>query len=360
VNGAPLLQTTVPLAPLSTLGVGGPAAWFQRVRRADEIATAHEWADAQGIPIFVLGGGSNLVIADEGFRGLVVRIELEGHAFDAEADGALLRAAAGEPWDTVVAASVERGLAGLECLSGIPGSVGGTPIQNVGAYGQEVAETIDRVEAFDRTTRSLQTLSAADCRFSYRMSRFKRDEPDRFVITSVSFRLRPGLPSTTYPDVVRYLREAGITDPTVTDVRAAVIAVRRKKGMVIDAGDPDSRSVGSFFMNPLVTDAEREELSRRAGEPSPGFAVAGGVKVPAAWLIERAGFIRGFADGPVAISGKHPLALVNRGGAAAADILRLATTIKRRVLDRFGIALRTEPVFVGFDGNDTVEYLQHG
>jgi UDP-N-acetylmuramate dehydrogenase len=350
----------VPLAPLSTLGVGGPAAWFQRVRGADAIAAAHEWAAAQRIPIFVLGGGSNLVIADEGFRGLVVRIELEGHAFDAESDGTVLQAAAGEPWDAVVSASVDRGLAGLECLSGIPGSVGGTPIQNVGAYGQEVAETIDRVDAFDRQTGALQALSAADCRFSYRMSRFKRDEPDRFVITSVRFRLRPAVTSTTYPDVVRYLQHAGIAAPTVADVRAAVIAIRRRKGMVIDAGDPDSRSVGSFFMNPVVTEASREELSRRAGEPAPGFAVADGVKVPAAWLIERAGFTRGFADGPVAISSKHPLALVNRGGAAAADVLRLATTIKRRVLDRFGIALRTEPVFVGFDGNDAVEYLRRG
>jgi UDP-N-acetylmuramate dehydrogenase len=192
------------------------------------------------------------------------------------------------------------------------------------------------------------------------MSRFKRDEPDRFVITSVTFRLPPGARSTMYPDVAQHLKEAAIGEPTVADVRAAVLAIRRRKGMVIDLHDPDSRSVGSFFMNPVVTHARREEVSRVAGERSPGFTVAEGVKIPAAWLIERAGFTCGFADGRVGLSGKHPLALVNRGGATAADVLRLAATIKRRVLDRFGIGLRTEPVFVGFERNETVAYLQRG
>jgi UDP-N-acetylmuramate dehydrogenase len=246
----------------------------------------------------------------------------------------------------------------LECLSGIPGSVGGTPIQNVGAYGQEVGDSIECVEAFDRPSGAMVTLASADCRFSYRMSRFKRDEPDRFVICAVTFRLRHGPPLVTYPDVVRSLGASATHAPTVAEVRAAVLAIRRSKGMVVDAADPDSRSVGSFFMNPVVSAAQREEISHRAGAPSPGFAVAGGVKLPAAWLIERAGFARGFGDGAVGISTKHPLALVNRGGAVAADVLRLATTIKRQVLDRFGVSLRTEPVFVGFDNNDAVRYLQ--
>jgi UDP-N-acetylmuramate dehydrogenase len=357
---APTQLTNVPLAPLTTLGVGGPAAWYQIARTQEEVATAHAWAGEHGLPMFVLGGGSNLVIADEGFPGLVLRIALEGHAFDARGGRTLVRAGAGEPWDRLVAAAVDRGLAGLECLSGIPGYVGGTPIQNVGAYGQEVADTLDHVDVFDRHERSMRTLTAAECRFSYRMSRFKCDDPDRFVICAVTFQLEPGPPSTTYPDVVRFLQQAGIAQASLADVRAAIRTIRRSKGMVIDADDPDSRSVGSFFMNPVVSDGQRDDLSRVAGAQAPGFAVAGGVKIPAAWLIERAGFTRGFTDGAVAISSKHPLALVNRGNARTADVLRLAVTIKRRVMDRFGIALRTEPVFVGFEHNEMVDDLQRG
>ena len=355
---APGPMANVPLSPLTTLGVGGPSAWYQVARSRDEVATAHAWADEHALPLFVLGGGSNLVIADEGFPGLVLRIALEGHAFDAQGGRTLVRAEAGEPWDALVAAAVERGLAGLECLSGIPGYVGGTPIQNVGAYGQEVADTLDHVDVFDRDERVMRTLTAADCRFSYRMSRFKGDDAGRFVICGVTFHLEPGPPSTTYPDVVRFLQQAGIAQASLADVRAAILTIRRSKGMVIDVDDADSRSVGSFFMNPVVPEVQREDVSRTAGVPAPGFEVAGGVKVPAAWLIERAGFTRGFTDGAVAISSKHPLALVNRGGARAADVLRLAATIKRRVMDRFGIALRTEPVFVGFEHNEIVDYLR--
>ena len=353
-----VVHADVPLSPLSTLGVGGRAAWFRTARHDADVADAQEWSASRGIPMFVLGGGSNLVIADEGFDGLVLRIALEGRSFESRGEETIVRAAAGESWDAVVEATVARQLAGLECLSGIPGSVGGTPIQNVGAYGQEVGDSIARVDAFDRSTGAMVALAGAECRFSYRMSRFKRDEPDRFVICAVIFNLRRGAPSMTYPDVVRALGASGSHAPTVADVRDAVLAIRRSKGMVVDAADPDSRSVGSFFMNPVVSEAQREEISRRAGEPSPGFAVAGGVKLPAAWLIERAGFARGFGDGAVGISTKHPLALVSRGGAVAADVLRLATTIKRQVLDRFGVPLRTEPVFVGFDNNDAVGYLR--
>jgi UDP-N-acetylmuramate dehydrogenase len=358
VNPLPMPQADVPLAPLSTLGVGGAAAWFQTARCATEIVAAHAWASERDIPMFVLGGGSNLVIADQGFRGLVLRIALAGSSFELRDGKTLVRAAAGEAWDSLVAGSVARGLAGLECLSGIPGTVGGTPIQNVGAYGQEVADTIESVEVFDRRDGAMQTLSADDCRFAYRMSRFKRDDAERFIICAVTYRLQPGAPSIGYPDVVGYLQRAAIDVPSVADVRTAVLAVRRSKGMVVDATDPDSRSVGSFFMNPVVSEMQREEVSRRAGERSPGFPVAEGVKVPAAWLIERAGFARGFVDGAVGISTKHPLALINRGGATGADVVRLATAIKRRVLDAFGIALRTEPIFVGFEHNQAVAFLQ--
>src|SRR5215831_13904529 len=223
---APGPIANVPLSPLTTLGVGGPAAWYQTACSREEIATAHAWAAERDVPIFVLGGGSNLVIADEGVRGLVLRVSLEGHAFELRAGRTLVRAAAGESWDTLVAATVDRGLAGLECLSGIPGNVGGTPIQNVGAYGQEVADTIDHVEVFDRHERSMRTLTAGECRFSYRMSRFKSDDPDRFVICGVAFRLEPGPPSTTYPDVGRFLQQAGIAQATLADVRAAILAIR--------------------------------------------------------------------------------------------------------------------------------------
>jgi UDP-N-acetylmuramate dehydrogenase len=310
------------------------------------------------VELFVLGGGSNLVIADRGFDGLVAQIDIQGVEFRADGGDTLVRAGAGEPWDPLVALSVERGLAGLECLSGIPGSVGGTPVQNVGAYGQEVGDTIECVSVFDRLAQSQLMLSNADCRFAYRMSRFKHEDADRFVVCDVTFRLRPGRPTTTYPDVVRYFERHDMRRPTIADARSAVLAIRRSKGMVIDPADPDTRSVGSFFMNPIVTVGTREEISSLAGAAAPGFAIGGDrVKVPAAWLIERAGFQKGMADGAAGISTKHPLALVNRGGATARDVVRLAVRIRRQVLDRFGVALRPEPVFAGFDGDPDVEYL---
>jgi UDP-N-acetylmuramate dehydrogenase len=353
-------EADVSLAPLTTLGVGGRAAWFQIARRSSDVVAAHAWAQERGVPLLPLGGGSNLVIADGGIRGLVLQIALEGRLF-LEIDGeTVLRVGAGESWDAVVAECVERGLAGLECLSGIPGSVGGTPIQNVGAYGQEVAESIDTVEVFDRHAGSMRSFSAGECGFSYRMSRFKREAPDRFVIASVSFRLRPGRPALRYPEVMRRVAETGIAQPTVADVRQAVLAIRRGKGMVVDANDPDSRSVGSFFMNPVVPAAQYEEISARLGKSAPGFPAPGGIKMAAAWLIEQSGLSRGFVDGAVGVSSKHPLALVNRGGATAADVVRLAATIKTRVLERFGVALRTEPVFVGFEDDETVAFLQRG
>lgn len=351
-------QESVPLAASSTLGVGGPARWFVRLHDFSDIERACSWSDHRGVPLFVLGGGSNIVVADTGFDGLVVQIGFSGVVIAAEGNDTLITAGAGEPWDPIVRTTVERRLSGLECLSGIPGSAGGTPIQNVGAYGQEVSDTIERVTVYDRTEGRMQTLSGAECRFAYRMSRFKSDDAGRFVVCDVTFRLRRGTAAPTYPDIVTYLERAGIREPSVNDVREAVLSVRRKKGMVIDEADPDTRSVGSFFMNPVVSQADRERIASAAGVEPPAFDMPGGrLKVPAAWLIEQAGFRRGHAEGAAGISSKHTLALVNRGGATARDVLRLAARIKRQVVERVGVWLRPEPVFVGFDTDPDVEYL---
>jgi UDP-N-acetylmuramate dehydrogenase len=348
----------VPLAPLSTIGVGGAARWFVRATSAADVNAAYRWAQDRETPMFVLGGGSNLLIADRGINGLVLQMGISGVTFAREGTDTVLTAGAGESWDSTVAAAVSRGLAGLECLSGIPGTVGGTPIQNVGAYGQEVADPLDCVTAYDRTSGELAVLTSDECRFAYRMSRFKRENPGRFIVCNVTFRLRQGPPNAGYPDIIGYLEHAGIASPTVTDVREAVLAVRKRKGMVIAPDDPDTRSVGSFFMNPIVAAADRERVASIEGVDPPAFSMAAGdVKIPAAWLIERAGFSRGYGDGAAGISTKHTLALVNRGGATARDVLRLAARIKRRVVDRFGIWLRPEPVFVGFDHDPDVEYL---
>jgi UDP-N-acetylmuramate dehydrogenase len=352
-------QAHVALAPLSTLGVGGAARWYTCADTAADVALGHRWSRERGIPLLVLGGGSNLVIADEGFEGLVMHVGIRGLHFEPADQGTRIVSGAGEPWDRLAAAAVERGLAGVECLSGIPGTVGGTPIQNVGAYGQEVGDTIEEVEVFDRVSAEMRVLSAAECQFDYRMSRFKRDDRDRFVVCGVTFLLSEGPPTPTYPDIVRYLESASVTSPTVADVRRAVVEVRRRKGMVIDPADADTRSVGSFFMNPVVEAADRDRLASAAGVEPPGFVMAGShVKIPAAWLIERAGFRRGDRDGRVAISSKHTLALVNLGGATARDVLRLAVRIKRAVVERFGVWLRPEPVFMGFGDDPDVDYLQ--
>ena len=355
-----LPETDVPLAPLSTLGVGGAARWFARATSVSDVIAAHGWAAARGAALFVLGGGSNLVIADEGFDGLVLQVALGGVRAAVEGEETIVTAGAGEPWDPLVDFAVSRGLAGIECLSGIPGTVGGTPIQNVGAYGQEVASSIELVTAFDRREQRTVMLSASECGFAYRMSRFKQHDTGRFVVCEVAFRLRPGAGTATYPDLVEYLSRDGVASSGVRDVREAVLAVRRRKGMVIDTTDPDTRSVGSFFMNPVVDRATFERLaasSSSGADPSgprvPHFAMENGeVKIPAAWLIERSGFGRGHIDGAVGLSTKHPLAIINRAGATARNVVRFARRIKTSVRDRFGINLRPEPVFVGFNADD--------
>ena len=351
-------QAGVPLAPFTTLGIGGAARWFVRVTRAEEVASAHQWAREQNAPLFVLGGGSNLVIADTGFDGLVAQIAIRGVDVGRGAAETVFRAGAGEPWDDVVAAVVARGLAGLECLSGIPGSVGGTPVQNVGAYGQEVSETIRGLTVFDLAAARLTTLGGDECGFAYRSSRFKREDAGRFVICDVTFGLRPGPPTLTYPDIAKALADRSSGSVTLQAVRDAVLATRRRKGMVIDESDPDTRSVGSFFMNPVLDAVAHARLAASSGGEAPGFPLADGrVKIPAAWLIERAGVARGHRRGRAGVSSKHPLALVNLGGATAREVLALAVEIKRRVADRFGVCLKPEPVFIGFGDDPDVAYL---
>ena len=359
-SSSPTRSSPVRLADLTTLGVGGHARTFVRATTASDVQSLVGSADDRGVPVFVLGGGSNVVIADEGFDGCVLQIGIQGTSLSDAEDCVLVTAGAGERWDPLVEMTVAQGLCGLECLSGIPGSVGGTPIQNVGAYGQEVADVIDRVTVYDRERGAMDQLTTEECGFAYRMSRFKAADADRFVVCSVTFRLRTGMPSpVNYPEVVASLARSGILHPTVADIRQTVLGIRRGKGMVVRTDDPDSRSVGSFFMNPIVATGDRDRLSRAAGDAVPAFQMPNDhVKVPAAWLIERAGFPKGYADGPVGISTKHPLAIVNRGAAAARDVLRLAARIKRAVIERFDIWLRPEPVFIGFRDDPDHDFLQ--
>ena len=338
----------VPLAPLTTLGVGGAARWFVEATSERLVVAACEWARRREVALRVLGGGSNLVIADTGVDALVVRMTLRGLSHRERGGAIELTAAAGEPWDSVVASSVERGWAGLECLSGIPGLVGATPIQNVGAYGQEVSDTVVAVRALDTTTGEIAEIPAAECGFAYRDSVFKRDAAGRFVVLAVTYRLRlGGAPTLTYGDVQRAL--AGRT-PSLAETRTAVLAIRRSKSMVQDdPSDPNRRSCGSFFLNPIVDAAHASAIGARANDhgmprwPQPD----GRVKLSAAWLIERAGFTRGERAGAVGLSTRHTLAVVAHDGARAADVLAFARRVQDRVEQRFGVRLSPEPVFWG-------------
>ena len=343
------------LSDYTTLRLGGPARRFDRAGTEDDLIEAVRAADDGGEPTLILGGGSNLVVADEGFDGTVIQVAAKG--VDAGGEPGLVTVAAGEDWDAVVAWTVAAGLAGLECLSGIPGLAGATPIQNVGAYGQEVAETITSVRTYDRVTGRVSTIPNERCGFGYRTSVFKRDDARRHVVLSVTFRLavQPVSAPVRYAELASALG-AEIGDQVASPkVRSAVMDLRRGKGMVIDAVDPDTRSVGSFFVNPVLGGAELaavEEAARAKcgdGTRVPRFdAGAGLVKVPAAWLIERAGFGRGFSLGDGArISAKHTLALVNPGSASTAALMALARQIRDGVRDAFGVSLTPEPVLVG-------------
>jgi UDP-N-acetylmuramate dehydrogenase len=344
------------LADYTTVRLGGPARAFVRAETEHELIDAVRSADAAGEPLLILGGGSNLVVSDEGFDGTVIQVATRGVTRDAGPGG--LTVAAGEEWDAVVARTVAEGLAGLECLSGIPGLAGATPIQNVGAYGQEVAETITQVRVYDRETGDVRQMPNELCGFAYRTSRFRGS--DRFVMLSVTF----GLAVQVLSAPVRYAELAAALGVPVggqvesAEAREAVIELRQRKGMVIDPADPDTRSVGSFFVNPVLDAAALAavEAAARArcgpGTRVPRFEVAGSggglVKVPAAWLIEQAGFGKGYNPGDGArISAKHTLALVNAGTASTAALLALARQIRDGVRDAFGVSLAPEPVLVG-------------
>jgi UDP-N-acetylmuramate dehydrogenase len=349
------LRENVPLADYTTLGIGGPARYLSEATSEAQLLDALELACARGWPVFVLGGGSNLLIADAGYPGLVLRVALRGiHQHEDESD--IISAAAGEEWDAFVRLCVSQKLAGLECLSGIPGTVGGTPVQNVGAYGQEVSEVILSVRVLDRESLTVRELSNPDCGFAYRRSIFNSSCRGRYIVLRVTYALRPrSRPRLHYPDLKLHFADRR-EPPSLSEIRDAVLRIRTTKGMVIVPGEPDCRSVGSFFKNPVVTEetaAEIAEASRRQGgagaETLPRFNVGDGrLKLPAAWLIERAGFHKGYTRGPVGISTKHALALVNRGGATAQDVLSLMREIQEGVKSCFGIDLEPEPEFVGF------------
>jgi UDP-N-acetylmuramate dehydrogenase len=376
----------VPLAPLTSLGLGGRARFFVEARDGEALAAALAWAREEGHPAVVLGGGSNVVVADTGVGGLVVRIAQRGVVAEPVREGRgdrdeLWTVAAGEPWDPLVARAVAAGLAGIECLSGIPGTAGATPIQNVGAYGQEVAEVIESVRVLDRESLEERELAPEECGFAYRDSRFRR-EPGRFAVLAATFRLaRGGEPALRYPELARAVA-AGGGRPTLEAVRGTVLALRRSKSMVIEEGDENRRSVGSFFVNPVLPAVEAEAVVERAlaagaaRDPSevprfaagpesgrldpsvgPAEASAPKVKLSAGWLIERAGFPKGTRRGPVGISSRHALALVHHGGGSTADLLSLAREVRQGVHDRFGVTLRPEPVFLGFGEGDPLGHV---
>jgi UDP-N-acetylmuramate dehydrogenase len=346
-----------PLSELTTLRLGGPARRLVEATTEEEIVEAVSGADSGREPLLVMAGGSNLVIADDGFPGTVARIATSGVTARSECDRVRLDIAAGESWDELVARCVADELAGVECLSGIPGSAGATPIQNVGAYGQEVSETIISVRTYDRDTGAIAELSPAQCGFGYRSSAFKGSS--RHVVLSVSLMLErssSGRP-VRYAELARTLGVGLGTRPPAAAVREAVLELRRRKGMVVDPRDPDSVSAGSFFVNPVLSRAGFDALARRAAErlgegspPPPAWPEADGhVKTSAAWLIERAGFRRGWGDGRAGISLKHTLAIVNRGGATTRELIEVAIELRRRVEEAFGVALQVEPTLVGVE-----------
>ena len=352
------IRENVRLAPLTTLKIGGKARYFIRASNEEHVIKALEFANKNSLKLFVLGGGSNVLVSDKGFDGLVLQIGISSKFhlpgselrtdFNSELgtqNSKLLEAGAGEDWDGFVAYCVENNLAGVECLSGIPGFVGGTPVQNVGAYGQEVAETIVEVRCFDRMSRKIATLSNTDCGFTYRTSIFNSTHRDRFIVLSVTFALRPnGKAKIVYKDLLDHF---GGGQPSLGEVRKAVLKIRRAKSMVIDADDPNSKSAGSFFKNPILEIEKLKEI-RAVFQHVPYFNFGEKIKIPAAWLIENAGFYKGFAINNVGISSNHTLALINRGDATAAEMIVLKERIQRAVVQTFGIDLQPEPVFVGF------------
>ncbi len=350
------IERLVTLAPFTTLGVGGPAKYFLNADTDVEIVAGLKFATAQKLPIFILGGGSNVLVSDSGFDGLVIHVRMDrsidrirSDKFEgSEIDGPSRRitAGAGENWDDFVQFCVENDLAGVECLSGIPGTVGGTPVQNVGAYGQEVSETIVSVQCIDRETFLPIRFINKECGFSYRKSIFNSSNADRYIVYDVTFELTlGGKPKLVYKDLIEHFVD---TIPDLVQTREAVLSIRRAKSMVIDADDPNSKSAGSFFKNPIIDEAAFRKL-RLAFSEMPFFPMANGMcKIPAAWLIENAGFEKGFKLGNAGISTKHSLAIINRSNATSAEIVALMGLIENEIKQKFEIELTPEPVLVGF------------
>ena len=366
------LLENIPLAPLTTLKVGGPARYFVAASSENDVLSAVEHASSHQLPLFVLGGGSNLVVADAGWPGMVLKIDIRGIKEIGTAAGPRgagekrqFQVGAGEEWDAFVAHAVAENCAGIETMSGIPGTVGGTPVQNVGAYGQEVSESITSVRVLDLETTRVGELDNSGCQFSYRTSIFNSTQRGRYVVLSVRFAVVPGgPPHIAYADLQKYFAESKNGKPTLEQTRQAVRQIRRSKAMLIVPDDEDCRSAGSFFKNPIVEAAKYDEVSAAAerlanSESSSGptnsavppqYPAEGGkVKLSAAWLVERAGFHKGYTRGAVGISRKHSLAIINRGGATAAEIVTLKDDVQMAVREKFGIELQPEPVFVGFD-----------
>jgi UDP-N-acetylmuramate dehydrogenase len=341
----------VPLAQYTTFQIGGPARWFAEAASEDDIAAGVAFATERRLPLFILGGGSNLLVSDAGFPGLVLRIALQGIASTNEDDRFIVSAAAGEDWDGLVAYAVAANAAGVECLSGIPGTVGGTPVQNVGAYGQEVSQTIVTVRAFDRKSLRFVDLPAANCGFSYRRSIFNSTQRERYVVSRVDYALRKDAPANiVYADLTRYFAARNGAAPTLAEVREAVRSIRAQKGMLLMPGDADCRSAGSFFKNPVVPVTVLDSLAEELGVEKrsiPAYPARDGeVKLSAAWLIERAGYQKGYALGKAGISSRHTLALINRGGASAAEVTTLRDKVTDTIAARFGIRLEPEPVWL--------------
>jgi UDP-N-acetylmuramate dehydrogenase len=342
----------IPLAPYTTLQVGGPARYFVEAHDETDVLEALAYAREHSLEVFVLGGGSNLLVSDAGWPGLVLKISITGIEAVQKNGNVLFTAGAGEDWDSLVARSVEQNCAGIECMSGIPGTVGGTPVQNVGAYGQEVAETITSVRVIDATSGEVRRMTTSECGFLYRTSIFNTSQKGRYIVTHVSYALWPGrAPRVEYADLKRYFASSS-SNPTLLQVREAVREIRASKAMLITQDDENSRSAGSFFKNPIISPAEYQRIASlpqsRDQQPPKYPAPGGQVKISAAWLVERAGFHKGFGNGRVGISSKHTLAIVNRGGATATEIAQFKNKVQEGVFSVFGVQLHPEPVFVGF------------
>ena len=352
---SPAILENHPLAPLTTLGLGGPARYFAMCASTDECRAAIEFGRVRRLPIHVLGGGSNTIFLDEGYPGIVIQVFISGITVTTVQGGVELQVGAGEQWDDVVTSAIAKGLGGIECLAGIPGTVGAAPIQNIGAYGQEARETILQVNAIDMETLEERSFAGSECDFGYRTSRFKDADRGRYLITGVSFRLHPeARPAFRYPELAKAvaadgpISELGPGQPVLGRVRKTVMRLRRSKGMVVDHADSESRSAGSFFMNPVVSAEIADRLrNREEGKELPQFPGPDGVKLSAAWLIEHAGFTRGTRRGGVGISTRHTLALVNHGGTTK-ELLALAAEIRKGVLDRFGVRLEMEPTLIPY------------